>query len=169
MHHKTALIGFLGLLLLTGCSNNPYLGGYTGQTSGPLPKDAPVAVIGANRADPLQMRDFDQAYQSAEAGQQMLGSSTIISDSRLRDAEAAAAAREVGASLVMYNFSYLDSTVERDTQTYERFSKSSDDRYQRERRSFDMTRHWYEYRAYFFKNRPKDTGTPETEAEAESP
>lgn len=156
MHLKTTLTSVLGLLLLAGCSNNPYLDGYTGQTTGPLPEDAPVAVIGANRADPLQMRDFDQAFDDAETGQQMLGSSTIVSDSRLRDAEAAKAAREVGASLVLYNFAYLDSTVERDTQTYERFNHS-DDRYQRERRSFDTTRHWYEYRAYFFKNKPGDS------------
>lgn len=156
MHLRTPLASTLGLLLLLGgCAYNPYLDGYTGQTTGALPEDAPVAVIGANRADPLQMRDFDQAYDDAQAAQQMLGSSTIVSDSRLRDAEAAHAAREIGASLVLYNFVYLDSTVERDTQTYERYSES-DDRYQRERRSFDTTRHWYEYRAYFFKNKPAD-------------
>jgi len=140
----TAVIACL-LPHLIGCAGNPYIDGFTGQTTGPLPDDAPVAVIGANRADPLQMRDFDHAYADAKAGQQLL-----------RDADASEAARHIGASLVLYNFIYLDSTVERDTQSYQRFSKSGDT-YYRERRSFDTTRHWYEYRAYFFTNKPGDT------------
>lgn len=151
---KTILITVLALsavLVLTGCMGNPYVDGFTGQPGLALPEDAPVAVIGANRADPLQMRDFDQALAAARANQRVLGSSTIISASPLRDAEAADAGRTLGASLVLYSFEYLDSTVERDTQSYRRYNKS-DDTYYYERRSFDSTRHWYEYRAYFFKH-----------------
>lgn len=138
----------LAVLLLAGCTN-PYLSGFTGNTGQPMPKDAPVAVIGANRADPLQMRSFDQALEDAQANQQLLGSSTIVSAAPLRDAVAADAGRQVGATLVLYNFAYLNSTVERDTQSYRRYDKA-DGTYYDERRSSDSTQHWYEYRAYFF-------------------
>lgn len=160
----TALTLFTALLN-TGCASNPYLNGFTGQAGLALPEDAPVAVIGANRADPLQMRDFDQALADAKANQRMLGSSTIVSSSPLRDAAAAEAGRELGASLVLYNFVYLDSTVERDTQSYRRYNKS-DDSYYHERRSFDSTHHWYEYRAYFFKNAPADPDAVPTDQPA---
>lgn len=145
-------------LLLVGCTN-PYVEGFTGSAGVPLHEDAPVAVIGANRADPLQMRDFDQAMADAQAQQHMIGSSTIVSASRLRDAEAAEAGRQLGATLVLYNFAYLDSTVERDTQTYRRYD-SSRDRYYDERHSYDVTRHWYEYRAYFFRPGPGERQGP---------
>lgn len=151
MHQaKTYLLLALTALLHAGCATNPYVKGFSGQAGTPMPEDAPVAVIGANRADPLQMRDFELALSDARANQLMLGSSTIVSATPLRDAEAAEAGRELGATLVLYNYSYLDSTVERDTQTYRRHSRN-DDEYYHERRSFDTTRHWYEYRAYFFK------------------
>ncbi len=146
---RTLLFTIAAALPLAGCTN-PYLDGFTGRAGVPLPKDAPVAVIGANRADPLQMRSFDSAMTDAEAGQERLGSSTIISATPLRDSAAADAGRQLGATLVLYNFAYLDSTVERDTQSFRRYN-SSDGGYEYERRSHDSTRHWYEYRAYFFK------------------
>jgi hypothetical protein len=141
------------VLLLAGCTN-PYLSGFTGQAGVPMPNNAPVAVIGANRADPLQMRRFEQAMADAKANQQQLGSSTIIAASPLRDTVAADAGRELGATLVLYNFKYLNSTVERDTQSYRRFDRSNDTYYD-ERRSWDTTQHWYEYRAYFFSDKPR--------------
>jgi len=141
-------------VLLMGCTN-PYVAGFTGEDAMPMPDDAPVAVIGANRADPLQMRRFEQALADARKGQRMLGTSTIISATPLRDDVAAEAGRELGASLVLYTFAYLNSTVERSTQHYRRYSKS-EDRYYDERRSYESTRHWYEYRAYFFGSGPSD-------------
>ncbi|MFN3166603.1 MAG: hypothetical protein ACE37H_06010 [Phycisphaeraceae bacterium] len=150
------------VLLFTGCSN-PYLSGFTGAAGVPMPDNAPVAVIGANRADPLQMRRFDQAMADAKAGQKLLGSSTIVSASPLRDTVAADAGRELGATLVLYNFKYLNSTVERDTQSYRRFDRSRDTYYD-ERRSWDTTQHWYEYRAYFFSDKPR-SDSPEPSAE----
>lgn len=149
-HVSIYLSPLAALLFLVGCQSNLYVAGFTGQPSMPMPDDAPVAVIGANRADPLQMRQFDQAIFDAKANQRMLGTSTIVTSAYLRDVEAAEAARQLGASLVLYNFVYLDSTVERSTQEFRRFSED-DNTYYDERRSFDTTRHWYEYRAYFFK------------------
>lgn len=159
----TILMSVWATVLLIGCSN-PYLDGYTGQAAAPLPDHAPVAVIGANRADPLQMRDFNQAMDQAKAKQQLLGTSSIISASQLRDTVAAEAGRELGASLVVYNFQYMHSTVERDTQTYRRYNRSNHDYYY-DRRSFETTRHWYEYRAYFFDDKPvRDNASTDNES-----
>lgn len=155
---STLVIG-VAAVLLGGCAN-PYMRGFTGHAGLAMPDDAPIAVIGANRADPLQMANFDQALADAQASQRLMGSSTIVSAAPLRDAVAAEAGRELGASLVLYSFAYLNSTVERDTREYHRYSKANDEHIH-ERHSSDSTRHWYEYRAYFFAAGPvgDDTGS----------
>ena len=105
------LLPLLAVLLSVGCAN-PYLQGFTGDADPALPEDAPVAVIGANRADPLAMAEFDDAYAHAQQHHTLLGTSTIVSGGALRDAVAAEAGRELGATLVLYSFAYITSTVE---------------------------------------------------------
>lgn len=146
------LLPLLAAVLLVGCAN-PYLKGFTGDAAAPLPERAPIAVIGGNRADPLVMQRFDAAYADATAKHTLLGTSTIISASALRDADAAEAARELGATLVLYTFAYVTSTVETDTTThYSNYHDDGNNRHYRdiERSRSDTTRHWFEYRAYFF-------------------
>lgn len=147
------LLPLLAVLLSVGCAN-PYLGGFTGDADPPLPEDAPVAVIGANRADPLAMAEFDDAYAHAKDHHTLLGTSTIVSGNALRDAVAAEAGRELGATLVLYSFAYITSTVETDTSTYYRHRDDDNNRHfhdvERTERT-DRTRHWFEYRAYFFR------------------
>jgi hypothetical protein len=153
------LLPLVAAVLLVGCAN-PYLAGYTGDTRAPLHEDAPVRVIGANREDVLAMRVFDFAYSDAIAQQTLLGSSTIISTQGLRDGVAAKAARELGADTVLYTFAYVTSTVETDTTTrYSHFHDDGNNRHYRdiERTRSDTTRHWFEYRAYFFVT---DAGPP---------
>ena len=140
------------LLAVAGCKN-PYVSGYTGDRALALPEGTPVQVLGANRADPIAMQAFDDQLAQARATRQMLGSSTIVSASPLRDEVAAQAGRQLGATGVYYSFAYLDSTVERQTDEYYRRSAASEyDRF--ERRTYDTTKHWYEYRAYFFSDGP---------------
>lgn len=104
------------------------------------------------------MERFDAAYIDAELTYELIGSSTIVSGSKLRDAAAAEAGRELGAALVLYNFGYLTSTVETERNTYD--SSDHDDHHgvdhhyrHTERSSTSSTKHWYEYRAYFFAER----------------
>lgn len=135
-------------LLLTGCTN-PFVEGFTGTRGVSLHEHAPVKVVGADREVERQMKRFDEAMIVAEADRPMLGSSTIVSATPLRDETAVEAARELGASMVVYNFAYLSSTVERDRRSYRRYDHDTGD-YYHEYSSFDSTKHWYEYRAYFF-------------------
>ncbi|MEM9021839.1 MAG: hypothetical protein AAGC44_14885 [Planctomycetota bacterium] len=150
MRHLPALS--LLTALVVGCQN-PYVGGYTGERAGPLEDEAAVLVIGANRADPVQMQSFNRELNLVQDRYRLLGTSTIVSASLLRDPVAAEAARTLGASRVFYSFAYLDSTVERRSdETYHRGSNNAFDRF--ERRTYETTRHWYEYRAYFFSDQP---------------
>lgn len=150
-------------LLLVGCQN-PYVAGYTGERVVPLADDAAVSVVGVNRADPVAWQFFNRELDTTRDRYRLLGSSTIVSGSQLRDSVAAEAGRELGASRVYYSFAYLDSTVERQTEeTYHRGSSSAYDRF--ERRTYDTTRHWYEYRAYFFADAPPEA-SPEVPPEA---
>lgn len=139
-------------LLLTGCGN-PFLVGYTGDRLDPLPDEMAVLVYGANRNDRVAIDLFNRRLNLARQEHRLLGTATIVSASSLRDQSAADAGREVGATSVYYSFAYLDSTVER--QTTERYYDSPNSEYERfERRSSDTTKHWYEYRAYFFGDGP---------------
>ena len=161
MKHTIAQALSLLVLLLTGCQN-PYLGGYTGERAAPLDEGAAVEVVGVNRADPIAWQSFNQQLSAAQDSYQLLGSSTIVSGSLLRDGVAAEAGRELGATRVFYSFAYLNSTVERQTdETYHRGSSSAYDRF--ERRTYDTTRHWYEYRAYFFGDAPAMVGDDASE------
>ena len=98
------------------------------------------------------MAEFDAAYAHAQERHTLLGSSTIVSGGALRDDAAAEAGRELGATLVLYNFAYITSTVETDSSTYvPRHSDNNTHHYHNvERTQSDRTRHWFEYRAYFF-------------------
>jgi len=150
MKNLVALCLFAALMV--GCQN-PYLGGYTGEREAPLAEEHPVLVVGVNRADPVQWQSFNQQLNAMRDQHALLGSATIVSGSLLRDTVAAEAARELGATRVYYSFAYLDSTVERQSdEYYHRGSNSDYDRF--ERRTYDTTRHWYEYRAYFFSDAP---------------
>ena len=140
------------VFLLTGCArSNPYLRGYSGETRAQLEEEAQVRVFGVNREDPLAMNVFEFAHQDAMADHTLLGTATIISARSLRDAAAAQAAREIGADVVLYNFAYMNSTVETDYDTHYH-NRKHDDHYHHDRHTTrtDRTRHWYEYRAFFF-------------------
>jgi len=140
------------IFFTVGCTN-PYLAGFTGQANPPLGEGARVEVIGANRQDARSIASFDAAYAEAERTHRLLGSSTIVSGTRLRDPAAAEAGRELGATLVLYNFGYITSTVETDPTypSYHRRNHGVDDHYHHlERSGRSSTKHWYEYRAYFF-------------------
>ncbi|XAM01156.1 hypothetical protein OT109_07165 [Phycisphaeraceae bacterium D3-23] len=150
---------FVGLLALTtllsvGCAN-PYLKGFTGDAGPALAENAPVQVIGANRADAEQMRVFETAHADAKQRHALLGSSTIVSASSLRDGVAAEAGRELGADLVLYTFAYVTSTVEIDrTTNHHTYDYDNHRHHGRSHTTSSRTRHWYEYRAYFFRATP---------------
>ncbi|MEM9416582.1 MAG: hypothetical protein AAGA29_14070 [Planctomycetota bacterium] len=157
---RHAIFGFFALtaLLLVGCANiNPYLSGYSGTSLEPLDEEADVRVFGANREDPLAMKVFEFAHQDAMADHTLLGTSTIVSARSLRDRTAAQAARELGANVVLYNYAYRTTTVETHTSTHyhrhEHGDRDDDDHhvhYVPHHTRTDRTRHWHEYRAYFF-------------------
>lgn len=150
---KHIALGMLALtaLLLVGCAN-PYLKGFTGEPGTPLAEDAPVEVFGANRGDAAQMDRFEAELSQARARHTELGNSTIVSAGSLRDETAAEAGRELGATLVLYSFGYVTSTVETDRTT--RHHTYDHDNHRHHGHSYDTTsttKHWYEYRAYFFR------------------
>lgn len=141
----------IAALLLAGCSN-PYLKGFTGDAGTPLAEDAPVRVVGANRADAGQMRAFESAHADATARHTLLGTSTIVSGNSLRDSVAAKAARALGANLVLYSFAYIDSTVETDrTNNHDTYDHDNHRSHGRSYSYTSTTRHWYEYRAFFYR------------------
>ncbi|MFI4861564.1 MAG: hypothetical protein ACIAXF_12895 [Phycisphaerales bacterium JB063] len=146
------LLPLLAILLAVGCTN-PYLKGFTGDAAVPLGKDAPVQVIGANRDDAEQMRRFEAAKAQADREQVLLGTSTIVSASSLRDEVAAEAGRELGATHVLYSFAYVTSTVETDRRTdHHTYDYDNHRSHGRSYSTTSTTRHWFEYRAYFFRS-----------------
>lgn len=140
-------------LLLVGCAN-PYLKGFTGEPGVPLAEDAPVQVFGANRADATQMARLEAELAEARASHIEIGNSTIVSARLLRDGAAAEAGRELGATRVLYSFGYVTSTVETERTT--RHHTYDHDNHRHHGHSYDTTsttKHWYEYRACFFRVR----------------
>ena len=142
----------IAALVMVGCTN-PFVSAYTGDQRLQLADDAEVQVVGADRDDPNQAERFNRALAEARANHKELGSSSFITSSRLRDAHAEKAARELGADLVFYNIAYDGRTTELDSfgprYSY-RYRHGHYGFYAYPRRHYTRTRHWYQYRAYFF-------------------
>ncbi len=140
-----------------GCAADPFVRGHTGPRAQPLPEAAAVSVLGADAEDPTQMDSFDAALAQARASATPLGTSSFVAGGAFRDEHAARAARRLGANRVLYTFAYRTATVEQ-TQSpgfgFPVHSRAGDDSvfvYNPPTTDSD-TRHWWQYRAYFFRD-----------------
>lgn len=155
---QLSLTCVLFLTVVTGCATNPFISGHTGPRQTALPKDAPVRVLGADADDAEQIEAFDAALEQARQTATPMGVSSFVAGGTYRDAHAAQAARQLGANRVYYTFAYRSATVEQ-TQNFgygfpvhTHAGSGSDDTvfiYSAPTTDSD-TRHWWQYRAYFF-------------------
>lgn len=143
--------------LLPGCVN-PFVAGFSGQPGLARPNDARVQSFGAHDRDERAMAHLDHAFEEAETDRRLLGTSSIVSSSILRDRTAIDAGRELGADLVLYKYRYFDTTIENhsstscQTETQHYDIHDYDTHQQCSKRTWEVTRHWYQYDVYFFAN-----------------
>lgn len=148
----------LAALLMVGC-NNPFLSAYTGEQRAQLDEDAPVRVTAIDTDDPEQAGKLKEQLDDARTSHQQLGTASFISSHNLRNQHAADAARKLGADLVIYAKAYRNTTTEIESfgpyhgfhyRHYGHCHYGYHGYYGYHRRSYARTKHWYQYRAYFF-------------------